>query len=137
MAADAPPQLIPPVRLPPVVAPQLPHSADPGTITGWILDDTAATTPAVITQEMEQGFNRLVNNIPNVNHADYHDVMQKMTDEVINNSDTLITYLTVSNRWNNIVRVTVVHSIAWYSAGFGGSSALHGQVIGQRLSSIG
>jgi hypothetical protein len=37
-----------------------------------------------------------------------------MIDEVIN-SDTLITYLTVSNRWN--------------SAGFGGSNALHGQVL--------
>jgi hypothetical protein len=27
------------------------------------------------------------------------------------------------------VRVTVVHSIAGYSAGFGGSNALHGQVL--------
>jgi hypothetical protein len=82
----------------------------------------------VITQELERGFNRLVDNIPDANHADYDDVMRKMADEVIN-SDTLITYLTVSNRWNDVVRVTVVHSIAPYSAGFGGSNALHGQVL--------
>jgi hypothetical protein len=128
MAANAPPQLIPPAGLPPVVAPQLPHSADPGTITGWILDETAAATPAVITQELERGFNRLVNNIPDADHADYDNVMRKMTDEVIN-SDTLIAYLTVCNRWNDVVRVTVIHSIARYSAGFGGSNALHGQVL--------
>jgi hypothetical protein len=111
-----------------MVAPQLPHSADPGTTIGWILDETVAATPAVITQEVEQGFNRLVNDIPDANHADYDDVMRKMTDEVIN-SDTLITYLTVSNRWNHVMRVTVFHLIAPYSAGFGGSNALHGQVL--------
>jgi hypothetical protein len=51
-----------------------------------------------------------------------------MTDEVIN-GDTLITYLMVSNRWNNVVRVTVVHRIARYSARFGGSNALPGQAL--------
>jgi hypothetical protein len=58
-------------RATPVVAPQLPHSADPGTITGWIVDETAAATTAVITQELERGFNRLVDNIPDANHADH------------------------------------------------------------------
>jgi hypothetical protein len=38
MAANAPPLVVAPGGLPPAVAPQLPHSADPGTITGWILD---------------------------------------------------------------------------------------------------
>jgi hypothetical protein len=128
MAANAPPQVIPPAGLPPMVAPQLPHGADPGTITGWILDETAAAMPAAITQELERGFNRLVDNIPDPTHADYDDVMRRMTDEVMN-SDTLVTYLTVTNRWNNVVRVTVVHSIARYSSGFGGSNALHGQVL--------
>jgi hypothetical protein len=121
MATNAPPQLIP-------VTPQLPHSADPRTINGWMLDETAVATPAVITQELERGFNRLVNNIPDADHTDYNNVMRKMTDEVMN-SDTLIAYLTVSNRWNDVVRVTVIHSIARYSAGFGGSNALHGQVL--------
>jgi hypothetical protein len=43
--------------------------------------------------------------------------------------DTLIAYLTATNRWNNIVGVTGVHSITCYSAGFGRSNALHGQVL--------
>jgi hypothetical protein len=41
----------------------------------------------------------------------------------------LVTYLTVTNIGNNVVRITVIHSIAWYSAGFGGSNALHGQTL--------
>jgi hypothetical protein len=52
-----------------------------------------------------------------------------MTEKGVINSDTLVTYLTISNRWNNIVRVTVVHWIAHNSAGLGGSNALHGQVL--------
>jgi hypothetical protein len=48
-------------RATPLVAPQLPHSPDPGTITDWIVDETVAATSPVITQELEQGFNRLVN----------------------------------------------------------------------------
>jgi hypothetical protein len=58
----------------------------------------------------------------------YDEVMRGMTDEIIH-SDTLVTYLTVTNIGNNVVRVTVMHSIARYSAGFGGSNALHGQTL--------
>jgi hypothetical protein len=128
MAANAPPLIVPPGGAPPVVAPQLPHGADPGTITGWILDETVAATPASITQELERGFNRLVNNIPAANDANYREVMREMTDEVMY-SDTLTTYLTATNRWNDVVRVTTLHSVAKYSAGFGGSNALHGRVL--------
>jgi hypothetical protein len=115
-------------RGPPAVSPQLPHSADPGTITGWILDETVAKTPTRVTQDLERGFNRLVTNIPIPTHADYGATMRKMTDEVIS-SDTLMTYLTATNRWNGVVRITVVYSIACYSSGFGGSNALHGQIL--------
>jgi hypothetical protein len=39
MVTAAPPILVPPGRAPaPAVMPQLPHRADPGTITGWLLD---------------------------------------------------------------------------------------------------
>jgi hypothetical protein len=84
-----------------VVAPQLPHSADPGTITDWILDETVASMPSLITQELEQSFNRLVDNIPDPLDANYDNAMRRMTDEVIN-SDTLIAYLTATNMWNNV-----------------------------------
>jgi hypothetical protein len=81
-----------PVGPPPVVAPQLPHGADPGTITGWILDQTAAETPTAMTEDVELKFARLTNNIPDVNDADYERVMRQMSDEILN-SDSLTCYL--------------------------------------------
>jgi hypothetical protein len=63
-----------------------------------------------------------------MNDAGYADAMRTMTDEIIN-SDMLTTYLVATNICNNKVQVTVAHSIARYSAGFGGSNALHGQVL--------
>jgi hypothetical protein len=77
-------------------------------MTGWILDETVATTPTSVTQELECGFKCLVDNIPDPTDADYDSVMRKMTDEVMS-SDTLVTYLTTTNRWNDVERVTVVH----------------------------
>jgi hypothetical protein len=75
------------------LAAQLPHRADAGTITGWIPDETVATTPLSICKELEQGCNCLADNILYTLNAGYDNVMRRMTDEVIN-SDTLITYLT-------------------------------------------
>ncbi len=74
-----------------MVAPQLPYSADLGTMTGWILDETVASTPAGITQELEQSFNRLVDNIPDTAHTDYGNFMRKMTDEIINSNTLIVT----------------------------------------------
>jgi hypothetical protein len=51
--------------------------------------------------------------------------MQKMAVEVTN-SDTLIDYLIATN---SMRANAVVHSIAHYSAGFGGSNVLHSQVL--------
>jgi hypothetical protein len=81
MAANGPPMIFPPDGPPPMVAPQLPHSADLGTITGWILDETVAKMPKDITQELEWGFNHLVKKIPDQTHVNYKSVMQKMMDE--------------------------------------------------------
>jgi hypothetical protein len=123
------PGIVPPGGAPPAVtAPQLPFGADPGTITGWLLDATSTETSGTISRGLERGFNRLVDNIPGTAAPGYPAAMQAMADEIIN-SDTLITYLTVTNIPNDEVRVTTVHSIAKYSAGFGGSNALHGQTL--------
>jgi hypothetical protein len=129
MAAMVPPIVVPPVGAPAVaVTPQLPHGADPGTITEWILQATSTETSDSISRGLELGFNRLVNDIPATDAVDYEDVMREMTDEIIH-SDTLVTYLVATNIGNNVVRVTVAHSIARYSAGFGGSNALHGGTL--------
>jgi hypothetical protein len=128
MAAMAPPFIVPPGGAPALaVAPQLPFAADPGTITGWLLDTTATKTSDIISKGLERGFNRLVTNIPDLNAPNYDETMREMTDEIVK-SDMLITYLIATNIINDVVRITVVLSIARYSAGFGGSNALHGRL---------
>jgi hypothetical protein len=123
------PGIVPPGGVPPVdTAPQLPFGADPGTITGWLLDATSAETSGTISRGLERGFNRLVDSIPAVVNPGYAAAMRTVAGEIIN-SDTLVTYLTATNISNNVVRVTTVHSISKYSAGSGGSNALHGQTL--------
>jgi hypothetical protein len=81
MAAMPAPVLGPAGGAPPLgTAPQLPYGADPGSITGWLLDISLAETPGTISR-------------------------------------------------NDVVRVTTVHSIAQYSAGFGGNNTLHGRTV--------
>jgi hypothetical protein len=81
-----------------------------------------------ISRGLEICFDHLVNNVSGINDAGYEDVMQDMIAEIINR-DTLVPYLATANICNNVVCVTVIHSIAPYSAGFGGSNTLHGQML--------
>jgi hypothetical protein len=70
MAAAAPPFIVPPGGVPALaVKPQLSHGADPGTITGWLLESTTAETLDSISRGLELGFHRLVNNVPDINDA--------------------------------------------------------------------
>jgi hypothetical protein len=108
--------------------PQLPYAADPGSLTGWLLEITATETSDSISRNLELGFTRLVDDIPNPDEAGHDEAMRNMVDEIIS-SDTLTTYLTATNFGHDEVRISVVHSIARYSAGFGGSNALHGQTL--------
>jgi hypothetical protein len=97
-------------------------------VTGWLLESTATETSENISRGLELGFNRLVDNVLGMNDVGYEAVMQDMIAEIIS-SDTLTPYLVTTNICNNVVRVTVVHSIARYSAGFGGSNMLHGHTL--------
>jgi hypothetical protein len=131
MAAAIPnvPVLVPPGGAPAVAtAPHLPFGGDPGTITGWLLDATSTETSSDISRGLELGFNRLNNNIPDVGDAGHSDAIRNIVDEVIG-SDTLVTYLTAINIGQESAKVTTVHSIHRYSAGFGGSNALHGKTL--------
>ena len=72
MAGMVPPIIVPPGGVPALaVTPQLPFAADPGTITGWLLDTTSTETSDSISKGLERGFNRLVNNIPDPNAPGY------------------------------------------------------------------
>eukprot|EP00978_Attheya_sp_CCMP212_P023592 scaffold72635_cov55-Attheya_sp.AAC.1 len=51
--AGGAPQAVPPVGAPGPVAPQLPYAADPGTITGWLVRESAASTADSLSDEIE------------------------------------------------------------------------------------
>jgi hypothetical protein len=96
MAAVVPPipMVVPPGGAPAVAtAPHLPFGGDPGTITGWLLDATS-TTSSDISRGLEQGFNWLVTNIPDIRDAEYDKAIQNIFDEVVG-SDML--FLSDSN----------------------------------------
>jgi hypothetical protein len=78
---------------------------------------------------MERGFNCLADNIPDVGELAHDEVMGAMMDEIID-SDLHSMYLTATNIINDVVTVMAVHSIYQYSAGFGGTNALHGKTSG-------
>jgi len=78
--------------------------------------------------DFERSFDRLAD-VPLLGAAGHDNAMRTLTEEVVS-GDTLGTYPVVSNTPNGMPRVTVLHSMARYSAGFGGQAALHGKVIG-------
>jgi hypothetical protein len=105
--------------------PHLPFGGDPGTITGWLLDVTAIAMSSDISRGLVQGFDRFVTNIPAIRDPGYDEAVPNMIDEVVG-SDMLVKYLTATNIGHAAAKITTVHSIHKYSAGFGGSNALHG-----------
>jgi hypothetical protein len=92
-------------------------------------------TPSTISLQTERSFARLAG-MPPVNHHDYAAARQGMIDEILN-SNTLETYLIVSNQLYGAPRVTVMHSLFRYSAGFGGTNALHGKIVGMLGETVG
>jgi hypothetical protein len=91
-------------------------------------DATATATSSDISRGLEQGFDRLVTNIPDAEDPGYNDAMRDIVDEVIG-SDTLVTYLTATNIGHDVVKVITIHTIHKYSAGFTGSNVLHGKTL--------
>jgi hypothetical protein len=131
MANAAPLGIVPPVGPPPPAgAPQLPYAADLGSLTGWILENTVTETSSSISKALGRGFARLVDNVPLDGAPSHEAAMKEMIKEVVN-SDSLTTYLVATNFGDDQdAKISVLHSIARYSAGFGGSNALHGHTLG-------
>jgi hypothetical protein len=130
MAALGAPVVVPPGAPPPHLGvTQLPYAADPGSLTGWLLDSTTTETSNSISGGLERGFTRLVHNVLNHGDAGHEEAMQSMVDEIVN-SDMFTPYLKATNFGTGEVRIRIIHSIARYSAGFGGSNALHGKTLG-------
>jgi hypothetical protein len=117
----------PPVPRP--LAPPLPFPGDPGTITGWLIDQSLSVTSNSLVREIEASFARLSQDIPeDTADPNYLGAMREMVDEVLN-SDDLCCYLTASETGAAATRVVLVHSIGKYSAGFGALSAFQGTIM--------
>lgn len=121
-----PPPIVPPLGAP--AAPQLPFAPDPSSFTGWILRETAENNAEDISLEIERKFARL-DGIPDPDDAGFNEAMRGVVEEILS-SEMFEPYLLVSNTPHEEARVTVLHSMYRYSAGFGGANALHGRIIG-------
>jgi hypothetical protein len=121
--------MVPPV--PRLVPPPLPFPGDPGTVTGWLLEQSASILSDALVKEIEVGFAQLTAGIPADPAADaaYLGAMRDLVDEILNSAD-LCCYLTMLATGVASARVTVVHSIRKYSAGFGALSAFQGAIMG-------
>jgi hypothetical protein len=78
---------------------------------------------------LSRDFAQLVSDIPDHGDLVHAEAMQGMVEEIIH-SDTLTTYLTATNSGSGLGKITFVHSIPRYSAGFSGINALHNQMLG-------
>jgi hypothetical protein len=74
-----------------------------------MLQATMTDTLSTISLQTERSFVRVAG-MPPVNHQDYAAARQGMIDEILN-SNTLETYLIVSNQLYGTPRVTVMHSL--------------------------
>jgi hypothetical protein len=125
-----------------MVAPPLPFpAAGAGTITGWLVDQSVLVTSmalvADIEANIEAGFARLSHNIPgDPNDPGSGAAMRKLIDEVVNSAE-LCCYLTISETGGAASRVTLVHSVGKYSAGFEALSAFQGTIMGFLRETIG
>jgi hypothetical protein len=99
----------PPVPRP--LAPPLLFPGDPGTITGWMIDQSLSVTLSWLVNEIEAAFARLLQDIPKDTAVpNYLGAMREMVDEVLN-SDNLCCFLTASETGAAATGVLVVHSI--------------------------
>jgi hypothetical protein len=71
-----------------------------------------------ILKGLGRGFTRHVDNVPGAGDPGHSEAMKQISNEIVN-SDTLMTYLTATNFGHDVVKVSVLYSIARYSAGFG------------------
>ena len=116
-----------PVVAGPGSAPQLPCGADQGSICGWMLKATSSETSNETSLRMERGFERIAS-LPATTEGTFATRLSELVEEVVN-SDSFDTYLIVSPMPHAVPRVTVIHSIRKYSAGFGVTNVMHGQIV--------
>jgi hypothetical protein len=97
----------------------------------------ASISSKALGREIEAGFACLTANIPaDPADADHPGAMRDLVNEVLNSAN-LCCYLTVLATGAADARVTIVHSIGKYSAGFGALSAFQGTIMGLQGETVG
>jgi hypothetical protein len=109
-------------------APQLAYAADPGSITEWLLLDSASDEDADIALQIEAISNRMAA-LPAVGTADHATETSKLKDEVLV-SDDLSCFLTITTLDALPPFVSVVLGLCRYSGGLGAISQFQGRVLG-------
>ena len=112
----------PPGLLP--VALQLPYAADPGTLTEWLLRDTARE-PAGAILKMTKAVTAQYANLPPSDEDDHMERVEVMAT-IILGSDDLSLFLTVTTLAGSEVSVSVISGRSRYSVGLGAISAFGG-----------
>jgi hypothetical protein len=110
------------------VAPQLPFAADPGTVTGWLVKESAEDTADTLSDEIEAVTQRYAG-LPAAGDPEYNGKLREIAEDGLA-SDDLSCYLTVSRAVGQSPVVSIVLGLARYSAGMGGAAALQGRTIG-------
>ena len=117
----------PPGLLP--VAPQLPYAADPGTLTEWLLRDTAREPAGAVLKTMKAVTTQNAN-LPPLDAYDHMDMVEVMATSILG-SDELSLFLTVTTRAGSEVSgVSVISSLLRYSVDLGAVSAFGGATFG-------
>jgi hypothetical protein len=102
----------PPVPRP--LAPPLPFPGDPGTITGWLIDQSLSITS--VMNEIEACFARLPHNIlAKPADLDYGGAMREL--DTILNSNNLCCYLTASKTGAAATRIVWFIPWGWFPLG--------------------
>ena len=107
---------------------QLPYGADPGTFTGWLLQDTATLTENDVVESIVGALQK--HTLPAADAAGYDEALQSLMDGAIS-SDDINCFVEVSSSAQG-AEIGIVSSLARYSAGFGVASIHNGCVFGLR-----
>eukprot|EP00978_Attheya_sp_CCMP212_P001599 scaffold3275_cov62-Attheya_sp.AAC.1 len=126
--AGGAPQAVPPVGSPGPVGPQLPYAADLGTITGWLVKESAESTAESLSDEIEAVTQRYAG-LPAVGDPGYDGKLREIAEDGLA-SDDLSCYLTVSRASGQSPVVSIDLDLARYSPGMGGVAALQGRTLG-------
>jgi hypothetical protein len=110
------------------VALQLPYAADPGTLTEWLLRDTARE-PAAAVLKMMKAVTTQYANLPPSDEDDHMERVEAMSTSILG-SDDLSLFLTVTTLAGSEVSVSVISGMSRYNVGLGAVSAFGGKTFG-------